>query len=266
MTDFLIRAYLAGIGVAIVSGVLGCFIVWRRMSYFGDALAHAAILGVALGLIFDVSVRVGVLTGAVTFALLLFLLQRQKEVASDALLGALAHSALAMGLVLIALVDQGAVDLLALLVGDVLAVNVSDLAWIYVVGAFVLGTIFFFWRRFLMITIDEDLAEIDGISVGSTRALLMCLIATSIAIAVKVVGVLLVASLLIIPAATVRGFSAAPETMAMYSTLVGVLAVVGGLTVSIPSDTPSGPTIVLAAALMFAISQFFRRSQTNQRY
>ena len=262
--DFLWRAVIASFGVVLVAGPLGCFIVWRRMAYFGDSLAHTALLGVALGIVLGINLTVGIVAAAVTLALVLVLLQQQRRLASDTLLGIIAHSGLALGLVVLSFFDDVRVDLLAYLFGDILAVSTADIAWIYGGGLFALAVLLAIWRPLLSVTIQEDLARAEGVPVLAVRLAFVLLIAIVIAIAMKVVGILLITSLLIIPAATARRFARTPEQMALLAVAAGMLAVGFGLFGSLRWDTPSGPSVVVAAMLLFALSQaslLLRRGQ-----
>jgi zinc transport system permease protein len=254
MDDFLLRALAAGIGLSVVAGALGCFVVWRRMAYFGDALSHSALLGVTLGLVLGLDLNLGIVAACTLFALLLVALQRQHTLAGDTLLGILAHSALAIGLVAIAVFETPRVDLLAYLFGDILAVGRHDLYWIYGGGALVLAGLAALWRWLLALSVDEDLARVEGVPVGAVRLGLMVLLAIVIAAAVKIVGVLLITSLLIIPAATARRFARSPEQMAVAAALAGAAASVLGLLASFQWDTPAGPSIVVAATTLFVLS------------
>lgn len=252
--DFLIRALAGGLGVAAVAGPFGCFIVWRRMAFFGGALAHAALLGVALGLVLGLNTGVGILLTAVVAALLLAGLERQRLLPSDTLLGIVAHATLATGLVLLAFMDTLRVDLMSYLFGDILAVGAADLAVIYGGGIFALATLAVLWRPLLSATVHEDLARVEGVNVAAVTVAFMVLIAIVIAVALKVVGILLVVSLLVIPAAAARRLARTPEQMAVLAALAGCLAVAGGLGASLAWDTPSGPSIVVAATLLFLLS------------
>ncbi|MDH3472643.1 MAG: metal ABC transporter permease [Rhodospirillales bacterium] len=251
MADFLLRALLAGLGVAVVSGALGCFIVWRRMAYFGATLAHAALLGIALGLLFEVNVNLGILVVCVVVSALLAGLQQQGRLATDTLLGILAHGALALGLVVISFMETLRIDLLAYLFGDILAVTGGDLVWIYAGGAAVLAALVALWRPLLLITVHEELARVDGVATAPVRLAFMLLISVVIAVAMKIVGVLLIISLLIIPAAAARRLAGTPEQMALLASAIGCLAVLGGLGASLRWDTPAGPSIVVAATGLF---------------
>jgi len=251
LDDFFARALVAGIGIAIAAAPLGCFVVWRRMAYFGDTMAHSALLGIALSLLFGASPMLGVFLVAALVSSALLLLARRGSLSTDALLGILSHSTLAAGLVMVALMSSIRVDLLGLLFGDILAVSRLDIAIVYGGGALVLAGIAGLWRALLADTVSEELAQAEGLHPERTRFAFMLLMALVIAIAMKIVGILLITSLLIIPAATARRFAASPEQMAVLAACAGVAAVVGGLFGSLQWDTPSGPSIVVAALLLF---------------
>ncbi len=254
MDDFLLRAFAAGVGVAMVAGVLGCFVVWRRMAYFGDTLAHAALLGVALGFLFGVDPGLGIVGVCLAVALLLVGLRRQRRLATDTVLGMLAHTTLAAGLVVLAVLRGARVDLFGYLFGDVLAVTARDLYWIYGGGTLVLAALVPLWRTLLLATLHEDLARAEGAPVRLAEVGLMLLMALVIAVALKIVGILLITSLMILPAATARRFARTPEQMAVLAAIVGAVAVAGGLAASFRWDTPSGPSIVLAAGALFLLA------------
>lgn len=254
LEPFVIRALLGGLGVALVSGPLGCFVVWRRMAYFGDSLAHGALLGVALGTALGVDLNVGILAVFVAFAALLVYLQGRRGLATDTLLGILSHAALSLGLIAISFMEGLRIDLLGYLFGDILAVRWVDLIWIYGGGALALAVLAVVWHDLLAITLHEELALAEGVPVGRVRLVFMLLIALVIVIAMKVVGILLVTALLIIPAAVARRFSRSPEQMAALAALAGSVAVLAGLGASMAWDTPSGPSVVAVAALMFLAS------------
>lgn len=254
LDDFVIRALVAGFGIALVSGPLGCFIVWRRMAYFGDTMAHSALLGIALGFLLSINLTLGVVVVTVTIAGILVLLQQRRPwLSPDTLLGILSHSSLSFGLVAIGLMTWLRLDLLGYLFGDVLAVSRTDIFVIYAAGLAALAILTAIWRPLLAATVHEDLARAEGIAVVSVRLVFMVLIAVVIALAMKVVGVLLITSLLIIPPAAARRLASTPERMAVIAALIGCAAVAMGLYASLWLDTPSGPSIVVGAALLFAL-------------
>lgn len=252
--DFFWRALIGGLGVALVAGPLGCFVVWRRMAYFGDTLAHSALLGVALGFLLQLPLNLTIASTCVALALLLVLLARSKSLATDTLLGILAHSALAIGLVALSFMPDVRVDLSAYLFGDLLAMRRSDLAWIYAGAAVVLTLLWWLWRGLLMSTLHEELAKVEGVPVERLRLVLMLMFSLVIAVAMKIVGVLLITALLIIPAATARRLAGSPEQMVGLAMVVGMLAVTGGLSASWHWNSPAGPSIVVTAFILFAIT------------
>ncbi|WP_371419539.1 MULTISPECIES: metal ABC transporter permease [Stappiaceae] len=254
LDDFFTRALVAGIGVALVAGPLGCFIVWRRMAYFGDTLSHAALLGVALSLLLNINTTLAVGAVSVVIATLLVLLRRNDTFSSDALLGLLSHSALALGLVCLAFMTWVRVDLLGLLFGDILAVTRIDIALIYAGGGIVLLVLALIWRQLFAATVSPDLAAGEGLRPERTELIFMILTAIVIAISLKIIGALLITALLIIPAAAARRLSTSPEQMAALAAIIGSASVVGGLYASLNYDTPSGPSIVVAAVVLFTLS------------
>jgi zinc transport system permease protein len=254
LDDFFTRALVAGIGLALVAGPLGCFIVWRRMAYFGDTMAHSALLGVALAFLLNINLTLGVFVVAALVSVALIALQRWNTLSTDALLGILSHSTLAIGLVLVAFMTWVRIDLMGFLFGDILSVSVTDIAVIYGGGAAVLLVLILMWRPLLAATVNDEVAEAEGLRPEVSRVIYMLLLAVVIAIAMKLVGVLLITSLLIIPAATARRLAVSPEQMAVLSALIGAVAVTGGLFGSLGYDTPSGPSIVVAALLLFVLS------------
>jgi len=259
MDDFLLRALLAGLAIVLIAGPLGVFIIWRRMAYFGDTLSHSAILGVALGYLLSININIGILVSTLLIAILLIVAQRQKRLGSDTLLGIMAHSALSLGLILISFVEGVRVDIDSLLFGDILSVSWNDLGVIAVGAAIVLAILAYIWKPLLSLTVHEELARVEGVNVSLISAVYTLLIAILVAIAMKIIGALLITSLLIIPAATARQFSRSPEAMAFFSILIGMLAVVFGLAASYLWDTPAGPSIVIAASSLFLLSQIFKK-------
>ncbi|RML58518.1 Zinc ABC-type transport system, permease protein ZnuB [Pseudomonas syringae pv. pisi] len=254
MADFLLYALLAGVALAVVAGPLGSFVVWRRMAYFGDTLSHAALLGVALGFLLDISPTIAVTVGCLLLAVLLVTLQQRQPLASDTLLGILAPSTLSLGLVVLSFMHEVRIDLMAYLFGDLLAISPADLGWILGGSTLVLVLIVALWRPLLAMTVHEELARVEGLPVATLRMTLMLLIAVVIAVAMKIVGVLLITSLLIIPAAAAQRHARSPEQMALGASLLGVIAVCAGLSLSWFKDTPAGPSIVVSAAALFLLS------------
>ena len=271
LDDFFSRALIAGVGVALVAGPLGCYIVWRRLAYFGDTLSHAALLGVALALLFQVNITLSVFLVSVFASLALVLLQRRITLSADALLGLLAHSALAVGMVALSFMSWVRVDLMGFLFGDILAVTPFDIAVIWGGGFFVLLILVIFWQSLFAATVNLELAQAEGMKPEQSNIIFMMLMAAVIAISMKIVGVLLITSMLIFPAAIARRFASGPEQMALIAAIVGIIAVFGGLYGSLQWDTPAGPSIVVAASVFFILTvlptasfQIFKNSQLER--
>ena len=253
LDDFMLRAAFAGLGVALAAAPLGCFVVWRRMAYFGDATSHAALLGVALALATDLPVMAGVLIIALAMALIVASLS-ERHVSTDALLGVLAHAGLALGLVAVSLVPDQRVDLSAYLFGDILAVTRGDVVLIWSGAVLVALLVLLRWQALLTATLNPDLATASGGNPRREQLILTLALAVTVAVALKVVGALLIAAMLIIPAAAARPYARTPEMMALCAMALGAIAVLGGLAASFHFDTPTGPSIVSAAAVLFALS------------
>jgi len=251
LDDFFTRALLGGIGIALVSGPLGCFIVWRRMAYFGETMAHAALLGIALSLLFELMPIAGVFFVSIVIALILYGLEKLDRLSTDTLLGILSHASLAIGLLALGFMTWLRIDIMSLLFGDILSVNKQDLGVIWGGGAVVLALLFAHWRSLLASTISPDIAAAEGLPTQRANLVFVLLIALVIAVAMKLIGVLLITSLLIIPAATARQFARSPESMAMLASLIACLSILGGLNASLIWDSTPGPSIVLAAFLLF---------------
>jgi zinc transport system permease protein len=261
MDDFFLRALLGGIGVAAAAGPVGCFIIWRRMVYFGAALAHSALLGVALGFLLGIDLTIGIFTLCVFLAVLFVFLERQHLLPTDTLLGVLAHVALAGGLVVVAFLTGLRVDLMGYLFGDILAVSDDDLAIILGLSLITLAGMALLWRSLLSITVNEELATVEGVPVTGVRFAFVLMVAGVVAIGMKIVGMLLILSLIIIPAAAARRVASTPERMALLAVVFGVLSVIIGLYASLLWDLPSGPLIVVTAALLFGATQVWPRAR-----
>ena len=254
--DFFIRALVAGIGIALVTGPLGCFVVWRRLSYFGDTLSHSARLGVTMAYTLDLNIAISVFLISSIIALLLIQLQKRTNLPGDALLGLLAHSSLAVGLVVIGFLTFIRFDIMGLLFGDILAVTTDDLLVIWTGGALILIVLKLIWKPLLASTVNYELAEAEGLNPDRAKAIFTILMAAVIAISIKMVGLLLITGMLIIPAAMARNISDSPQKMVLFSIIGGLLSVILGLYSSLEFNTSSGPSIIAAALILFILSLF----------
>ncbi|MCV6547369.1 MAG: metal ABC transporter permease [Cohaesibacter sp.] len=254
LDDFFMRAILGGLGIALIAGPLGCFIVWRRMAYFGETMAHAALLGIALSLLMDIFPVSGVFLISLCIATLLYWLEHLDRLSTDTLLGILSHASLSIGLITLGFMTWLRIDIMSLLFGDILSIGRQDLLIIWGGGALVLLLLLSHWQSLLASTISPDIASAEGLPVKRANLLFIFLIALVIAVAMKLIGVLLITSLLIIPAATARQFSLSPEAMAIMAAIMAALAVYLGLQSSLQWDSQPGPSIVLSAFMLFLIS------------
>ena len=254
LDDFLFRALLAGIGIALVTGPLGCFVVWRRMSFFGDTLSHSALLGVLLSVAFNLNISLTIFVVSSLIALILLRLQKTTNLPNDALLGLLSHSALAVGMVVLGFLSFIRFDILGLLFGDILSVNVYDLLAIWIGGAFILLVLWYIWKPLFASTVNYELAEAEGMNPERVNAIFTILLAALIAISIKMVGLLLITGMLIIPTTMARNLSNNPKKMVILSIIGGLLSVFIGLYTSFEINTSSGPTIVVVALILFILS------------
>ena len=252
--DFFIRALIAGIGIALVTGPIGWFIIWRRLSFFGDTLSHSALLGVTIGFFFDINVAFSVFLISSAVALILLKLQKTTKLPGDALLGLLAHSSLAVGLVVISFLSSIRFDIMGLLFGDILAVNEIDLLIIWLGGALILLILKIIWKPLFASTVNNELAEAEGMNPERANAIFTILLAAIIAISIKIVGLLLITGMLIMPAAMSRNISNNPQQMVKLSVVGGLLSVLIGLFSSLQFNSPSGPSIITAALVLFSFT------------
>jgi zinc transport system permease protein len=254
ITDpFILRGILAGIAVALISGLVGCFVVWKRMSYYGESIAHSSLLGVAFAILMGVSINLGVVFTCLLFGILFLWLQHSKVLSSDTLLGVLAHLALALGIIVISL-NKIKIDIHAFLFGDILTVSSSDLWAMYLGVLIAVFLICYNWSSLLLVTIDEDLAKAEGVNTLNINLLFTSILTIVVAISIQIIGLLLITAMLIIPAAASRRLTNSPETMALVATFIGIVSVILGILLSVEIDAPSGPSIVLVSAILFFLS------------
>ena len=256
---FILTAWLAGLGIALMSAPIGCFIAWQRLVYFGDTVAHAALLGVVLALVFGAAPLMGIMLTAILIALLVASLSDDFLLPSDTLLGILAHTSLAASLVILSQSPSVTLDVNGLLFGDILAVSTHDLLMIFGVAAVTILIILLRWKQLMRFVLHADIAQVEGVNTRHMRLLLMLMIALIVAVSIKLVGILLITSLLILPAASARLLARSPGQMAVFATIASMLAMTLGLMGSLHFDTPAGPTIILIAAALLVVLSLVRR-------
>ncbi len=251
---FLLHALLAGAGIAILAAPAGCVLVWKRMAFYGDALAHSTLFGIAIGMLWQADLRLAALVASILFALLLLWMERRQYLASDALLGIVSHTAFATGLILLSLAPRFSGDLHGFLFGDILAIGMDDIALIYIAVALVAVCLAVLWRSLVLITLHPSLAAMQRIRVSLVNTSMMLMIAVIVVLGIQIMGVLLITSLLIIPSAAARSLSRSPEQMVCWAAVIGICSVCVGVFSSYLANIPTGPAIVVAASLFFALS------------
>lgn len=256
---FIIKAIIAGIGIAAFTGALGCFIVWKRMAYFGDSLAHSSLLGIALGIAVSISMNISIIFISLCFALLLLCLQKKEFLPSDSILGILTHAALSFGIISLSLTESQNLDIHSFLFGDILTVNTQDIYWIYAVAVIIIGIIVLNFKTLVLTTINEDLAKADKINTERQKLLIIFLTTLAVSASIKIVGALLITAMLIVPASCARFISRSPKSMAINSSIIAMISVIGGFAFSINFDVPTGAAIVASSVCLFAIALVFRR-------
>lgn len=256
MFDILFPAWLTGILLSMITAPLGAFVVWRKMAYFGDTLAHSALLGVALGFFLEINPYLSILILTLVLAVIMVWIEGKTQFSVDTLLGIIAHSCLSLGVVTVGLLENVRVDLMAYLFGDLLAITYDDLIFIISGVVIVLGTLVYYWKPLISTTVSAELAQVEGINVNKMRFILMILTALTIALSMKFVGALIITSLLIIPSATARRFAKTPEQMVIIAVLISMVSVSLGLILSAYYDTAAGPSVVICSSLLFLLSLF----------
>ena len=256
MDDFIYRALIASIGVSIIAGSLGCFVIWKRLSYFSDSISHSALLGVALGLATGLGINFGLVIVGGLFATLIVFLQQKDFWSSDAVLGIFSHISLSLGIVVLGFIGDQNIDYFSYLFGDILSITSKDIYWIFSVMAVVIFVLFINWKKLLLLTLNEELAKAEGVNKIFYELLFMFLIALAVSVSVQIVGVLLITSLLIIPPAIARVFSNSPISMIFSSMIISIISVLLGLYSSIAFDLATGPAIVITLGFFFLIAQF----------
>ncbi|MDG2917232.1 zinc ABC transporter permease subunit ZnuB [Bisgaard Taxon 10/6] len=260
MLEILLPAWLTGILLSFITAPLGAFVVWRKMAYFGDTLAHSALLGVALGIFLNIDPYLSILILTVILAVVMVWLESNTQYSVDTILGIIAHSCLSLGVVTVGLLQNVRVDLMGYLFGDLLAVTFEDLQMIAIGVILVLSVLIYLWQPLISTTVSPELAQVEGINIRRMRFILMILTALTIALSMKFVGALIITSLLIIPAATARRFARTPEMMAVIAVFVSMIAVSMGLMLSAFYNTAAGPSVVICSACLFLLSLIKKES------
>lgn len=262
MPDFVLYALIGGGLFSLLAGPVGALVIWNRWAFLGDALSHAALSGVSLALLLNLSPRLGMVLVGGLVALLLVFGPRWRGLTPSTLLAIVSHGGLALGLVLFYLLDTKTFNIMNFLLGDILTLTAQDCWGIALVGVGILGILGFLWKSFLSLSLDPDFGAVLGQRVVFHRLLLTGIVTVLVAYGVSLVGVMLATSLLVLPAAAARPLARNPLVMALLACVVGCFSVLFGVGVSLYGDIPAGPAIVLAAVCFFLVSSVLKRTQT----
>ncbi len=250
---FFIKAMIAAIGVAFATAPIGVFVLWKRMAYFGDAISHSAIFGLGIATIIAVEPIYGIVFCAIIFCLLIFILGKQKLYSSDSIIGITSCSLLALGMILISIFPSN-INLENYLFGDLIILQNRDILMIYAVAVLSSVAILIWFPKLLLATINKDLAQISGVEVEKLELKFLLLTALVVACLVKIVGIFLITSMMILPAAIARNFSKTPTQMLFLSLLSSLIIMVGGLFAALFFNLPSSPSIIAFAALLLVVA------------
>ncbi len=258
LDDFLIRSLLAGILMVLVAAPMGCLMVWQRLAFLADTLGHAAVLGVALGLVMSINPMMSVLLIILLVMVIMQLSQRRLHVSagvlSESVLAILSYTGLSAGILILGVSGRSNVSLEAILFGDLLATSMQDLMFIGITVLILLGLLWKHWHSFVAVTVSPEIAQAEGISVQKTQLLLYLMIALLVAVMMKIMGVLLIGAMLVIPVNAARVFSRGPEQMVLISLGFGLISLFSGMFFSWQFDLQTGPAVVVVATLWLLLA------------
>ena len=259
MIELFFLGWVAGVLLTLVTGPLGSFIVWRRMSAFGDTLCHASLLGLAIGIALNVNPFYTVLCLLLLISSVIIFLEHISCFSLDTILGIITYSTLSLGMIIVSFMSENTkISITNYFFGDLLKITFSDLIIIILLIIVVLFILIWNWKRMLFLTINSELAYVDGINITKIRLIFILITALTIAVSIKFIGSLVIAALLVIPAATAQKFAMSPENMAYIAILISILGVTSGMILSYFLNIPSNPSIVLFLSFLFLLS-FFKK-------
>ncbi|WCR53808.1 MAG: High-affinity zinc uptake system membrane protein ZnuB [Wolbachia endosymbiont of Ctenocephalides orientis wCori] len=255
--SFFINSLVAVIIISLVTGALGSFMIWQRLSYLGDSLSHSSLLGIALALIFKISPSISIMLIAIIFAVLLSL-NFNRLYSADTILNIVTNVVLSSSLILMSFLPSGNNSIINSLFGDILTLDQSDIILIFLTSIVVTVVLIFRWRYWLMISINQDLAIVEGININFVRLEFLVTLAIFIAVSAQLIGILLIAAFLLIPAASARLISKTPMQMIIVATFFSVISGISGLILSAGFDLLTGPAIILTSAVYLILAYFLR--------
>lgn len=255
--DFFINSLIAVITISLVTGALGSFMIWQRLSYLGDSLSHSSLLGIALALMFKVSLPISIMLIAIMFAILLSL-NFNKLYSADTILNIVTNVVLSLSLILMSFLPSSNNSIVDSLFGDILTLNCSDIMLVLLTSIVVTLIVVFRWNHWLMISINQDFAMVEKININLVRLEFLVTLAIFIAISAQLIGILLIAAFLLIPAASARLISKTPMQMVLIATVFSLISGISGLILSAGFDLLTGPAIILASAVYLICAYFIR--------
>ena len=253
MDNFILLAIISGIGIAFITGLLGCFVVWKKMAYFGESLGHSAVLGIGIGLLLGIGDNIAVLLVIITFSLIVTYLQNKEAFSNDLILAVLAHGLLSIGIILISINPDPNFNLHSFLFGDILTVSLNEIFLIFLSAIFIYLIILTNWKALLITIISKDLAKSQNINNFKIELLFTFTMALAVAISIKIIGALLITSMLIIPSSCAKQLVNNPKNMVIISIIISILSILIGILCSYYFDIPSGPAIILTSFSAFFI-------------
>ena len=262
--EFMRNALAAGLLAAVACGIVGVYVVVKRLVFIGGGIAHTSFGGIGLGYFLGINPIIGALVFALGAGLTIGLVTRRTRLPEDTAIGVLWAMGMAFGVILIGLTPGYAPDLMSYLFGNILTVPSSDLLLMLVLDAVILGTVFALYKEYLVVAFDEEYATAVGMPVEKLWLLLLGMIALTVVVLIRVVGMILVIALLTFPAATARQFTHNMKTMMVLSVALGALFTVGGLALSYVLRLPSGATIILLGGCVLAASLAVSRVRSRR--
>ncbi len=250
---FMVRALLASIIVGIICPVIGTYMILRGMSFFGDALSHSILPGIVIAYLLSLPLAIGALVAGVTAAIFIGFISQRGNVQEDTAIGIVFAGAFALGVALMSTVNGYSVDLMHILFGDVLSVSWADIWWTLALGLVVLTLVIAFFKELAIITFDPTLALVLRLPARMLRYLLLVLIAFTIVVSLRTVGISLMLAMLVTPAASAQLLTRRLPWMMVVAATIGVFSNVTGLYISFALNVASGPAMVLVATAIFAL-------------
>lgn len=257
--DFMIRAFIAGITIAIIAPLIGNFLVVRRLSLIADTLSHVALAGVAIGLLTKSEPILTTIIFTTIASLLIERLRTTSSIPGETVLAMFLPVGLALSLILIQLANGFNVNLFAYLFGSITTVTTQDIQFIVSLGILTVAIVGFLYNKLLFTSFDEESAKVSGVPVAFVNTILTILTAVTVTIAMRVVGILLIGALMVIPVTTAIQLGKSFFQTVIISLLAALLAVVGGLFVSFYFNLPAGATIVICSFTLFGIATLFKK-------